>query len=41
LFGDKETEQSERELIPTERIEGRILLIRGHKVPLDRHLAEL
>jgi hypothetical protein len=29
------------ELIPAERIEGRILLIRGHKVLLDRHLAEL
>lgn len=29
------------EMIPTERIEGRILMIRGHKVLLDRHLAEL
>lgn len=28
-------------LIPTERIERTILLIRGHKVILDRHLAEL
>jgi len=27
--------------IPPERIEGRILLIRGQKVMLDRHLAEL
>jgi hypothetical protein len=29
------------ELIPTERIEGRILLVRGHKVILDSDLAEL
>jgi hypothetical protein len=30
-----------QELVPVERIERRILLIRGHKVILDRHLAEL
>ena len=29
------------ELLPAELIERRILLIRGHKVMLDRHLAEL
>lgn len=28
-------------LIPPERIEGRILLIRGHKVMIDAHLAQL
>jgi len=30
-----------QELVPVERIEQRILLIRGHKVMLDSHLAEL
>jgi hypothetical protein len=30
-----------RELVPAEVIERRILLIRGHKVMLDTHLAEL
>lgn len=29
------------DLIPIERIEGKILLIRGHKVILDRDLADL
>ncbi len=28
-------------VIPIERIENRILLVRGHKVLLDAHLAEL
>ncbi len=32
---------SENSLIPAERIERRILLVRGHKVMLDYHLAEL
>ena len=31
----------ERALVPTEVIERRILLLRGHKVMLDSHLAEL
>jgi len=30
-----------KSLIPIERIEKSILLIRGHKVMLDNHLAEL
>ena len=30
-----------QELVPVERIQQRILLIRGHKVMLDTHLAEL
>ncbi len=30
-----------KELIPQERIEGRIFVIRGHKVMLSMHLAEL
>jgi len=29
------------ELVPSEVIERRILLLRGHKVMLDRHLAAL
>ena len=32
---------SERDIIPTEVIEKRIFLLRGHKVMLDMHLAEL
>ena len=31
----------EKAIIPTEVIEGRILMVRGHKVMLDAHLAEL
>ena len=31
----------DRSLVPTEVIERRILLVRGHKVMLDSHLAEL
>jgi hypothetical protein len=33
--------QASRQLVPVEVIEQRILLIRGHKVMLDSHLAEL
>ncbi len=32
---------SDHAMIPPERIEGRILLIRGHKVMIDAHLAQL
>ena len=32
---------TERQLVPVEVVERRILLIRGHKVMLDSHLAEL
>ena len=31
----------EGQLVPLERIESRILVLRGHRVMLDRHLAEL
>jgi len=34
-------ESKSQELMPVEVIERRILLIRGHKVMLDAHLAEL
>ena len=34
-------ETASPELVPVERIEQRILLIRGHKLMLDSHLAEL
>jgi len=32
---------STNQLVPTELVERRILLLRGHKVMLDRHLAEM
>jgi hypothetical protein len=32
---------SDHAMIPPERIEGRILIIRGHKVMIDSHLAQL
>lgn len=35
------TKKESRTLIPVERIERAILVIRGHKVMLDRHLAQL
>lgn len=35
------TKPADHNLVPVERIERRIFLIRGHKVMLDAHLAEL
>jgi hypothetical protein len=38
---DEKQATSQQSLIPQERVESRILVIRGHKVMLDRDLAEL